>query len=241
MSVQLVLIPVTLGQTSVSKALPAYNRELILSIQYFVVEDIRSARRFLKQLDSDIRLEAITFFTLNKHTSKEELSGFLQPLGEGHSVGILSEAGCPAVADPGGELVFLAQQKDIPVVPLVGPSSILLALMASGFNGQNFAFEGYLPVDSGLRIKTLKRLEQRLTIENQTQIFIETPYRNHKLLEDIIKTCKPATYLCIAADITLETEWIKTKSIKEWKKHLPELSKRPCIFALGQPSVNASL
>jgi len=241
MSVQLVLIPVTLGKVSVSKVLPAYNRELVLSIQYFVVEDIRSARRFLKQLDPDIPLDAITFFTLNRHTSKEELSGFLHPLEEGHSVGVLSEAGCPAIADPGGELVFLAQRKGIPVVPLVGPSSILLALMASGLNGQNFAFEGYLPVPADLRIKALKRLEQRLNAENQTQLFIETPYRNNKLLDDILKTCKPATYLCIAVDITLETEWIKTKSIEEWKKHTPELSKRPCIFALGRPSVNASL
>jgi 16S rRNA (cytidine1402-2'-O)-methyltransferase len=241
MSAQLILIPATLGKTSVSKVLPSYNRELISSIKYFIVEDIRSARRFLKQIDPDIHPDTLIFYTLNKHTSKEELSGFLHPLGEGHSVGIISEAGCPAVADPGGELVFLAQQKNIPVVPLVGPSSILLALMASGFNGQNFAFEGYLPVNSDLRIRTLKRLEQRLNAENQTQIFIETPYRNNKLLEDILKTCKPATYLCIAVDITLDAEWIKTKSIEEWKKKIPELSKRLCIFALGRPSVNTSL
>ena len=241
MAAQLILIPVTLGRTSVSKVLPSYNRELISSITYFIVEDIRSARRFLKQIDPAIRPDDLVFYVLNKHTSKEELSGFLHPIDEGHSVGIISEAGCPAIADPGGELVFLAHQKNIPVVPLVGPSSILLALMASGLNGQKFAFEGYLPVHSELRIKTLKRLEQRLNTENQTQIFIETPYRNNQLLDDILKTCKPATCLCIAVDITSDIEWIKTKSIEEWKKTIPELSRRPCIFALGRPSVNTSL
>jgi 16S rRNA (cytidine1402-2'-O)-methyltransferase len=232
MSASLFLIPVTLGETLITKVLPSHNKAVILSLKHFIVENERTARRFLKQTDPDINIDALTFYTLNKHTSKEELSGFLKPIADGHSVGIISEAGCPAIADPGADIVAIAQQKNIKVVPLVGPSSILLALMASGFNGQSFAFQGYLPIDNDQRIKALKNLELRAYSESQTQLFIETPYRNGKLVEDILKTCKPATKLCIAADITLESEFIKTKSILEWKKQIPELSKRPCIFAL---------
>ncbi|GHT14934.1 S-adenosylmethionine-dependent methyltransferase [Bacteroidia bacterium] len=232
MSASLFLIPVTLGETAIPKVLPPYNKAVILSLGHFIVENERTARRFLKQTEPDIDIDVLTFYTLNKHTSKEELSGFLKPIADGHSVGIISEAGCPAIADPGADIVAIAQQKNIRVIPLVGPSSILLALMASGFNGQSFAFQGYLPIDNDQRIKTLKNLELRVYSENQTQLFIETPYRNGKLVEDILKTCKPATKLCIAADITLESEFIKTKSIMEWKKQIPELSKRPCIFAL---------
>ncbi|MDR2622853.1 MAG: SAM-dependent methyltransferase [Dysgonamonadaceae bacterium] len=228
----LYLIPVTLGETEISRVLPPYNKEIIVSIRYFIVENVRTARRFLKQTDPGIDVDSLTFFTLNKHTSTAELSGFLKPIGEGNSIGIISEAGCPAIADPGADIVAIAQGKNIPVVPLVGPSSILLALMASGFNGQSFAFHGYLPIDAGERVKTLKSLEQRIYLENQTQLFIETPYRNGKLVEDILKTCKPATRLCIAADITLSNEYIKTKTVAEWKKQVPELSKRPCIFAI---------
>jgi 16S rRNA (cytidine1402-2'-O)-methyltransferase len=232
MSASLFLIPVTLGETAIQKVLPPHNKAVILSLKHFIVENERTARRFLKQTEPDIDIDALTFYTLNKHTSKEELSGFLKPIADGYSVGIISEAGCPAIADPGADIVAIAQQKNIQVIPLVGPSSILLALMASGFNGQSFAFQGYLPIDNEQRIKTLKNLEQRVYSENQTQLFIETPYRNGKLVEDILKTCKPATKLCIAADITLENEFIKTKSVMEWKKQIPELSKRPCIFAL---------
>ena len=232
MSASLFLIPVTLGETEISKVLPSYNKEIILSVKHFIVENIRTARRFLKQTDSSIQIDGLTFYTLNKHTSAEELSGFLSPIKDGHSIGIISEAGCPAIADPGADIVAIAQKKNIKVIPLVGPSSILLALMASGFNGQSFAFHGYLPIDSDQRIKTLKTLEQRIYSENQTQLFIETPYRNGKMVEDILKNCKPSTKLCIAADITLETEFIQTKTIGEWKKQVPELSKRPCIFLL---------
>jgi 16S rRNA (cytidine1402-2'-O)-methyltransferase len=232
MSASLFLIPVTLGETEIAKVLPSYNREVILSIKHFIVENIRTARRFLKQTDSSIEIDDLTFYVLNKHTSQEELAGFLNPIQEGYSVGIISEAGCPAIADPGADIVAIAQQKNIRVVPLVGPSSILLALMASGFNGQNFAFHGYLPIDNDQRVKALKTLEQRIYSENQTQLFIETPYRNNKMMEDILKTYKPATKLCIAADITLETEFIKTKTVSDWKKATPELGKRPCIFAL---------
>ena len=232
MSACLFLIPVTLGETEVSKVLPAYNQEIVSSLRYFIVENVRTARRFLKQAVPEIRIEDLTFFTLNKHTSKEELSDFLNPMQEGHSIGLLSECGCPAIADPGADIVAIAQQKKIKVIPLVGPSSILLALMASGFNGQSFAFLGYLPIDNDQRIQTLKTLEQRVYTQHQTQLFIETPYRNDRMLQDILKTCKPATKLCIAVDITLDTEFIRTQTIAEWKKQLPNLSKRPCIFAL---------
>jgi 16S rRNA (cytidine1402-2'-O)-methyltransferase len=228
----LYLIPVTLGDTEISKVLPPYNKEIIASLRYFIVENVRTARRFLKQTDHEINVDGLTFYTLNKHTSAAELSGFLKPAEDGNAIGIISEAGCPAVADPGADIVAIAQKKNIPVVPLVGPSSILLALMASGFNGQRFAFHGYLPIDAAERVKTLKFLEQRIYLENQTQLFIETPYRNGKLVEDILKTCSPATLLCIAADITLGSEFIKTKTVAEWKKQIPDLSKRLCIFAI---------
>ena len=232
MSASLFLIPVTLGETEISKVLPSYNKEIVLSIKHFIVENVRTARRFLKQVDASISIDELTFYTLNKHTSETELSGFLSPIKDGYSIGIISEAGCPAIADPGADIVAIAQQKGIKVVPLVGPSSILLALMASGFNGQSFAFHGYLPIDSDQRIKALKSFEQRIYSENQTQLFIETPYRNGKMVDDILKNCKPSTKLCIAADITLETEFIQTKTVGEWKKRVPELSKRPCLFLL---------
>ncbi|MDR3219110.1 MAG: SAM-dependent methyltransferase [Dysgonamonadaceae bacterium] len=232
MSASLFLIPVTLGDSALSRSLPTYNKEVIASLRYFIVENERTARRFLKQTDPETAIDSLTFFVLNKHTSKEDVSGFLKPIEAGFSVGIISEAGCPAIADPGADVVAIAQQKNIPVVPLVGPSSVLLALMASGFNGQQFAFSGYLPIDNEQRIKALKNLEQKVYAENQTQLFIETPYRNGKMLEDILKTCRSATQLCIAADITLASEFIKTRSVGEWKKQVPELSKRPCIFAL---------
>jgi 16S rRNA (cytidine1402-2'-O)-methyltransferase len=233
MSANLFLIPVTLGDTALEKVLPSYNREIIVSLKYFIVENVRTARRFLKQTDPGINVDELTFFTLNKHTSREALSGFLNPVLEGYSTGIISEAGCPAIADPGADVVAIAQKKNIKVVPLVGPSSILLALMASGFNGQNFAFHGYLPIDNNLKIKILKTLEQRVYSENQTQLFIETPYRNNKLVEAILKTCKPSTQLCIAADISYESEYIVSKNIAAWKKSVPDLSKKPCIFAIG--------
>ena len=232
MQASLFLIPVTLGETEINRVLPTYNREVILQIKYFIVENIRSARRFLKKTDSSINVDELIFFELNKHTSPDTISSFLNPISGGHSVGVISEAGCPAIADPGADVIAIAQRKNIPVIPLVGPSSILMSLMSSGFNGQNFAFHGYLPVDSNERILKLKSLEQRIYTENQTQLFIETPYRNQKLLEDILKTCKPSTKLCIAADITCEGEYIKTKTISEWKKKLQDFNKKPCIFLI---------
>jgi 16S rRNA (cytidine1402-2'-O)-methyltransferase len=163
------------------------------------------------------------------------LEGFLKPLYEGIDMGVLSEAGCPAIADPGADVVAIAQQKNHKVVPLIGPSSILLSLMGSGFNGQSFAFVGYLPIQPAERSKALKKLESRAYAESQSQIFIETPYRNMKMLEEIIQTCQPATRLCIAVDISLDTEFIKTRSVKEWRSQLPDLNKRPCVFIIYKP------
>lgn len=234
METALYLIPVTLGDTTIESVLPPYNKEVILGIQHFIVEDIRSARRFLKKVEREIDIDALTFYELNKHTSPDDIAGYLQPLLQGHSTGVISEAGCPAVADPGADVVAIAQRKNLKVVPLVGPSSIILSVMGSGFNGQSFAFHGYLPIEPSERAKKLKMLEQRVYAEQQTQLFIETPYRNHKMVDDILNNCRPQTKLCIAANITCEGELIKTRTVKEWKGKIPELSKIPCIFLLYQ-------
>lgn len=232
MDIALYLLPVTLGETAIETVLPSYNKEIIGGIKHFIVEDVRSARRFLKKVDKDIDIDSLTFYVLNKHTSPEDISGYLKPLQSGMSMGIISEAGCPAVADPGADVVAIAQSRNLKVVPLVGPSSIILAVMASGFNGQSFAFHGYLPIEQIDRVKTIKYLEQRIYNENQTQLFIETPYRNNKMAEDLLRNCRPQTKLCIAANITCEEEYIKTKTIKEWQGKLPDLSKIPCIFLI---------
>lgn len=232
MDAALYLLPVTLGDTPVDKVLPAYNREVIRGIKHFIVEDVRSARRFLKKVDAEINIDELTFYPLNKHTSAEEVSGYLKPLEEGAPMGVISEAGCPAVADPGADVVAIAQRKNLRVGPLVGPSSILLSVMGSGFNGQSFAFHGYLPIEPGERTKRLKELESRIYTESQTQLFIETPYRNNKMAEEILRTCRPQTKLCIAANLTCDGEYIRTKSVKEWKGKLPDLNKIPCIFLL---------
>ena len=228
----LYLIPVTLGDVEHRRVLPEYNRDVILSIRHFIVENVRTARRFLKKTEPSIVIDDLVFSELNKHTSPEEVTGYLAPLAKGESVGVISEAGCPAVADPGADVVAIAQRKKLKVVPLVGPSSIILSVMGSGFNGQSFAFHGYLPIEPGERGKKLKALEQRVYAENQTQLFIETPYRNHKMVEDILQNCRPQTKLCIAANITCEGEYIQTRTVKDWKGHVPDLSKIPCIFLL---------
>lgn len=234
MQPSLYLIPVTLGDTTIEQVLPPSNAEVILTIKHFIVENIRSARRFLKKVDNSINIDELTFYELNKHTKPEQINDYLQPITNGYNVGIISEAGCPAIADPGSDIVAIAQRKNYKVVPLVGPSSILLSLMASGFNGQSFAFQGYLPVDSTDRVKKLKQLESYIHRDHQTQIFIETPYRNQKLVEDIIKHCTPSTKLCIAMNITLESEYIKTLPVKEWAKKIPDMNKQLCIFLLYQ-------
>jgi 16S rRNA (cytidine1402-2'-O)-methyltransferase len=212
--------------------LPAYNIEIIQGIKHFIVEDVRSARRFLKKVDREFDIDSLSFYPLNKHTSAEDISGYLKPLLAGQSMGVISEAGCPAVADPGADVVAIAQRKNLKVVPLVGPSSIILSVMGSGFNGQSFAFHGYLPIEPGERVKRIKQLEQRIYSENQTQLFIETPYRNHKMIDDLLQNCRPQTKLCIAANLTCEGEYIKTRAISEWKGKVPDLSKIPCIFLL---------
>lgn len=232
MEVALYLLPVTLGDTAIEKVLPSYNREIIVGIKHFIVEDVRSARRFLKKVDASICIDELTFYPLNKHTSPEDIAGYLSPLAEGNAMGVISEAGCPAVADPGADVVAIAQRRNLKVVPLVGPSSIILSVMGSGFNGQSFAFHGYLPIEPADRMRKLKELETRVYAENQTQLFIETPYRNQKMMEEILKVCRPQTKLCIAANITCDGEFIKTKTVKEWKGHLPDLNKIPCIFLI---------
>lgn len=233
MSPALYLIPVTLGPTAIDKVLPAYNREVILGIRHFIVEEIRTARRFLKAVERSIDIDSLTFYEMGKHADANRFSQFLAPLRKGESVGVISEAGCPAVADPGADIVAIAQREGLPVVPLVGPSSILLAVMASGFNGQSFAFHGYLPIDGAQRSKRLKQLEARARAEKQTQLFIETPYRNAKLFADILAACSPQTKLCVAAGLTTDDEYIRTRSLKDWKqKGLPDLGKIPAIFLI---------
>lgn len=232
MQAALYLIPVTLGDTPIAQVLPSYNQEVIAGIRHFIVEDVRSARRFLRATDPTFDIDASSFYPLNKHTSPEAISGYLRPLEQGEPMGVISEAGCPAVADPGADVVAIAQRKGLQVVPLVGPSSIILSVMASGFNGQSFAFNGYLPIEPAERAKRLKQLEQRVYNEQQTQLFIETPYRNNKMLADILQSCRPQTRLCIAANITCPDQYIRTRTIKEWQGHTPDLSKIPCIFLL---------
>ena len=233
MEAGLYLIPVTLGDTPISNVLPTYNKEIILSIRHFIVEELRTARRFLKAVEKSIDIDAITFYEMGKHADASRFSQYLDPLRKGLPVGVISEAGCPAVADPGADVVAIAQREGLRVVPLVGPSSILLAVMASGFNGQSFAFHGYLPIDAGARSKRLKQLESRSAAEHQTQLFIETPYRNEKLMADLLATCNPQTKLCIAAGLTTEQEYVRSQSIRDWKKNgLPQISKIPTIFAI---------
>lgn len=228
----LYLIPVTLGETPIEQVLPAYNKEVILTLRHFIVEDVRSARRFLKRVEKEIDIDTLTFYPLNKHTSPEAISGYLKPLEQGESMGVISEAGCPAVADPGADVVAMAQRKGLEVVPLVGPSSIILSVMASGFNGQSFAFNGYLPIEADQRARKLKALEQRAATEHQTQLFIETPYRNNKMVEEILRTCRPQTKLCIAANLTCPDAYVHTHSVKDWVGKVPDLSKMPCIFLI---------
>ena len=229
----LYLIPVTLGDTPIERVLPTYNKEVILSIRHFIVEEVRTARRFLKQVDRNINIDELTFYPMGKHADVALFSKYLDALRNGEDMGVISEAGCPAVADPGADVVAIAQREGHKVVPLVGPSSILLAVMGSGFNGQSFAFHGYLPIAPADRAKRLKQLESRSAAEHQTQLFIETPYRNHKIIADILATCNPRTKLCIASGLTTDKEYICSKTIKEWKQAtLPDLNKIPTIFAI---------
>lgn len=214
--------------------MPAYNREVILGIRHFIVEEVRSARRFLKRVDRDIDIDSLTFYPMGKHADAALFASYLRPLEAGEAMGVISEAGCPAVADPGADVVAIAQKKGLRVVPLVGPSSMIMAVMASGLNGQSFAFHGYLPIDATERVKRLKQLEVRAQQEHQTQLFIETPYRNAKLFETLCSTLRPQTRICVAAGITTDEEWIRTMTVAEWRRQrLPDLSKIPAIFLIG--------
>lgn len=231
----LYLIPVTLGETEIRNVLPDYNHDVIVSIKHFIVENIRSARRFLKKVEKSIDIDQLTFYELNRHTDRKIIGEYLKPLEQGQAVGIISEAGCPAIADPGADVVAIAQSRGFKVVPLVGPSSIIMALMGSGFNGQSFAFNGYLPVDLAGRTKALKKLENKVYNEDQSQIFIETPYRNSKMLETMLSALRPNTKICVAAGITTDQEFIVTKTVEKWKKSpMPDFEKVPCVFLIGR-------
>lgn len=229
----LYLVPNVLAEGDWQTVLPAGVLPVLTNTRFFIVENIRTARRFMKQVNRDIDIDACTFYEINKRTDPKDLPRFLKPLEAGNDVAVISEAGCPGVADPGADVVRIAHQKGLKVVPIVGPSSILLALMASGLNGQDFAFRGYLPVKPNERSRELARLDKKIKSSRQTQIFIETPYRNNQLVEDILKSCSPSTLLCIAANITGEHEFIQTKSIQQWKGKVPDLHKQPVIFLLG--------
>lgn len=234
MNAKLYLIPVPLAEVEHSQCLPEYNREVVRGIRHFVVENIRSARRFLKAADKGIDIDSLSFYELNKHTTPEAIASYLAPLRAGESIGLISEAGCPAVADPGSDLVALAQSQGYAVEPLVGPSSILMALMASGFNGQRFAFLGYLPIDDAERTRAIREAEHRVLSLGETQIFIETPYRNERLVEELIKHCKGTTKLCIACQITSPEAFIRTQALSAWRGKIPTLHKLPTIFVLGR-------
>lgn len=228
----LYLFPVPLSDNTIAQVLPQYNIAVIKEIKYFIVENVRSARRFLKQCDRAIDIDSLTFYTLNEHTDASELPAMLRPMEEGHSMGIISEAGCPAIADPGADIVAIAQQRGYAVAPLIGPSSILLSLMASGFNGQSFAFNGYLPIEAQARTSRLKELERRIMREHQTQIFIETPYRNNRLIAELCRTLPGNMRLCVASDITGEKQSIITLPLSKWSKREYNYDKIPSIFLI---------
>ncbi|MEJ6753750.1 MAG: SAM-dependent methyltransferase [Flavobacteriales bacterium] len=229
---KLYLLPTTLGENEPLEVMPYSVKTMVELIDHYIVENEKSARRFIKKIAPKKSQPSLTIMKLDKYAEELETRTFLDVCEQGISVGLLSEAGVPAVADPGATIVKLAHEKGIKVVPLVGPSSILMALMASGMNGQNFAFNGYLPIDNSDRKKAIKDLEKLSKEKNQSQIFIETPYRNEKMFTDLKSALTPATLLCIAVDITLPNEYIKTYSIADWKKQSPDLHKRPAIFII---------
>lgn len=229
---KLYLIPTTMGDCDPMDVLPQTIKRTIDFIDHYIVENEKTARKSIKAVHPEKKQADLVLFALNKHTETKEHKDFIQPLLEGKNMGLMSEAGCPGVADPGAVIVKLAHEKGIQVVPLVGPSSILLAMMASGMNGQSFTFHGYLPIEKDEKRATLKSLERLSFEKNQSQIFIETPYRNNKLVEDLTSILNPETHLCIATDITLPTEYIKTKKISAWKKETVDLHKRPTIFII---------
>ena len=230
----LFLIPSTLGDTRPEDVLPEKTLRVIRTLNSFIVEEIRSARRFLRKAGFSGNFNETGFIIFNEHTNREDLTSFLAPMLAGIDTGLLSEAGTPCIADPGAEIVEIARQADIPIVPLSGPNSILLALMASGFNGQNFTFHGYIPIDRKERQRKIREMERIAIERDQTQIFIETPYRNKAIFEALIQTCNPESKLCIAIDLTLESESIQVHSIRDWRNKNENLPKKPAVFLLSR-------
>jgi 16S rRNA (cytidine1402-2'-O)-methyltransferase len=227
------LIPTTLGDTETDEVLPNSVHAIVNSIDHYLVEELRHARRFLKKLNIIKPIDELSFVEMKGKLNYGDITRMILLTREGKNIGVISEAGVPCIADPGAEIVNLAHQKNITIMPLVGPSSILMALMGSGMNGQNFAFTGYLPKERKDRIQRIRQLENIANAQKQTQLFMDTPYRNNHVLEDLLQTCSSSTQLCIAADITLPTQFIKSKSIKDWKSITLDLNKRPCIFIIG--------
>ena len=229
---KLILFPVTIGGT-VDQSLPSYNKELLDSCHTFIVEEIRTARRFLKAAGYIHAIDDTTFLELNEHTDPNAVGDYLNPIKQGENIGLLSEAGLPCIADPGSVITRIAQQRGIEVVPLVGPSSLTMTLMASGFNGQNFAFNGYLPVDRAKREQAIRQLESRSFKERQPQIFIEAPYRNNQLLQSLVSVCHNETLICVGCDIMLPSQFIKTQTTAQWRKAMPDLHKRNTVFIIS--------
>ncbi len=229
----LYLVPVPISGATVSDVIPAGNIEILMQLRHFIVENVRTARRYLKHIDPGFPIADCTFDVLDRHTSPEEVAAMLQPLRTGNPIGVMSEAGCPAVADPGSHPVEIAQSEGLKVIPLVGPSSILMSLMASGFNGQGFSFHGYLPIDASEKRKALKRLESESASRQMTQIFIETPYRNNRMVALLAETLSPSTMICVACDITdPEKEEVVTSTAAKWKIRKYDFDKRPAIFLI---------
>ncbi len=236
MNGKLILFPVPIGAEEISSSLPLANEALLALCRTFIVEELRTARRFLKKAGYPYPIDNTVFHVLNEHTTHEEIGDYLDAIERGENIGLLSEAGLPCVADPGAMITKVAQRRGIEVVPLVGPSSLMLALMASGFNGQSFAFVGYLPVDKGKRAAAIRHLEERLHREHQTQIFIEAPYRNNQMLEALAATLNPQTMVCVATDLTLPTQYIRSLPSGKWKteKAKIDLHKRNTVFLIGE-------
>jgi 16S rRNA (cytidine1402-2'-O)-methyltransferase len=225
------MVPVTLGNIDSELTIPPVTRQITTSLRLFAVEDVRTARRYLRSIDRTFPVDDTLFFSVGKHSDPAVLNDFFMGIAEGMDAGVMSEAGMPGLADPGNIVVEEAHRREIRVIPLTGPSSIMLALVASGLNGQSFAFNGYLPVDAAARQKALRELEKR-SDSGQTQIFMETPFRNDKMLSDILAVCRPSTRLCVAADITLDTEYIRTRTVAGWMSDRPLLDRRPAVFLI---------
>ncbi len=233
---RLILFPVPIGADDIGISLPANNMELLATCRTFIVEELRSARRFLKRAGYPYPIDDTVFLELNEHTTHDAVGHYLDAIERGENIGLLSEAGLPCVADPGAMITRVAQRRGIEVVPLVGPSSLMLALMASGFNGQSFAFAGYLPVDKSKRAAAIRHLEERLHREHQTQIFIEAPYRNNQMLETLSTVLQPQTMICVACDLTMPTQQIRSLSAAKWQKEREKwnLHKRNTVFLIGE-------